>query len=445
MGGTVTGATLSFLRNYFTRKVKAMTSTTFSEARQNRFRDFQTDHRESLGYVETLALQTNTRIDNWTTNTFINHTDGALSRREINKIFFILAEQQTKSVSELSTSTTQGIEQAFATNFEQSKVHRIRLLRDSHNGHIRDAKIAAQRHEHYVKMAWEKQEEILGIDKQETGYASKQVKQLLDEGFWDFLSFEDNILKLATKNDVIMTEINPAAGLNRRVDLGQFIGALNIETMSMRLLRYKRNLRAVNSLGYWHPYVSDRGEICWGNSSGSASTLLAKGEIYKIFGLLANLLVTYSQTSTPYTQLSTFEPRNDAAGELPRTDAGPSGAHRPAEDNCEHCGLSQDGCDCSYCDTCETLSDDCECYHCDVCGENYRDPCEDHYCSICQTYNNDTCGCCEACENSEGNCECCGDCGAVRDDCTRCRECDRHDSEHSRSCSQHTTDEPSDR
>lgn len=378
-------------------------ATTFAELRKTRFQTLSATSRGVCEYLEQLSQQTGTVIDGWTLDAFegIDPSD----RRAINRVFFA-RKDATPTLDPRDEERLAVAGEAL----EEVRVTRLNELRENKETYMRNARTSIASHKSHVSRAWNVQKEIFALEGRPASYVIDEVKKVIASGFWKFHGYEDNCLQLETAVEPVMTDINPAVNRNVRLNMGTYLGVLNVRQMSMHVERFKQN--PVTDGGYFHPYVDSEGDICWGDSGGPASNLLAEGNISGIYELLANLLTTYG-TGTPYVRLDDLarSRRLDADDEV------------EDEDTCDDCGNHEDECECYYCDVCERRTGTTRC--------------RDHWCRICRDYqSDDEHGCCTTCNNTRHDCTCCRECGESDGNCDRCRECDRHE-EHALSCSSH--------
>lgn len=103
----------------------------------------------------------------------------------------------------------------------------------------------------------------------------------------------------------ITDEVIINKGKDDEYNLGTYEIRLYIqgESMTITVHEHEGNTR-VN--GYWHPYVSNTGHVCWGDASSRVSLMLADEKLSDVFGVLQQLLTTYSKDTTPHMGLDRF-------------------------------------------------------------------------------------------------------------------------------------------
>lgn len=248
----------------------------------------------------------------------------------------------------------------------------------------------------------------------------EELQKIARDGFWRLHSANTEVVSFTTRNEIVLTYHNEAAGLHMHVPMGRYLVNYHIKANRLEVKPHEKNL-FVGEYGYYHPYISESGYICWGNASDTAIKLISELKLHPVFKLLASLLSNYNVDTNPYRALEDFQDVYNKGGV--------SGVARGTTDS-------------TICDACDEPLDHCECYTCDIC--DWRDPeihCDRHWCAICETDNYPDCGCCHQCENSLDYCDCCPDCGHTDDDCDRCRECGHHDGGHSEDCSENQENE----
>jgi hypothetical protein len=253
-----------------------------------------------------------------------------------------------------------------------------------------------------------------------------EIEKVLENPFWEFLGITGQILKIKTRNKVVLVENNPKSGIKREVCMGTYQVQFEVSNARVRVF----GLQATTEVaGHYHPYISNLGDICWGNASETAAKCLVDGNYSQYFQLLATLLSNYHPDTTPYIRLVDFAIAQGIE-------------KRPTSNRvwCEDHDEQRDSCPCGeWCAVCDRSHDDCACYYCDTCGESYRRRCEDHWCSICETYDREDCGCCQDCGNTQDNCNYCGECDLH--ECICCNECSGTTEEHESTCVLHASNQ----
>lgn len=399
----------------------------FSSEADHEIRKAQVD---AVLYIERMASITNTDISQWDifdvfknpSKDFFLDRPLVTDRADINKRMLARESQDKRGVPDLLRQLDEDVCKNIREHLTLEKMR----ISDAARVGIRDCHRSAsqykKQYEDSMRLAWEKKLFLAEINNETDLSFTSKINDVLKKGFWEFHDYNYQKMRLKTRMEVILTHKNEAAGIDLRVNFGKFIAEVNYGKLRILVLPWEKNL---SSRGYYHPYISNGGDICWGNMSYAADDLYKSGDIPGLLELLGSLLVTYSPDATPYEGLENFQVvfNEKSSPELQR-----------------NAGVK------TRCTSCEENQIDCECYSCDYCDHlSSEDHCDRHYCSICEG-NRRECGCCGECENSQGNCECCSvcdsprndcdcchDCESSAEDCTRCMDCDSHDG-HSRTC-----------
>lgn len=129
-----------------------------------------------------------------------------------------------------------------------------------------------------------------------------ELKAVIANPFFQLQKWDnEHSLFVFTTKPVVMQYVEPAAGINESVNLGAYIVLLKFSdgTPEFKVNRYKSNLL---SEGYYHPFVSTSGSVCFGNVSEDVAKLLFNKKYAQAFEYLQTLLTTYA-ASTPYYDL----------------------------------------------------------------------------------------------------------------------------------------------
>lgn len=409
-------------------EVLAAHDRTFAVIKASRFQGVSAEFKKDLLYLEQLASATNVNIDGWDTDLLGVVPRG--DKRAINKLFFdrVNSNDDTKKALEAFEPVLKEVEAVLKNRYNRvvrTIDQEIQYCLDQSNAYLREYNGTMTRlHQQRIQKD--------AISQRGVESMRDEMLKVIKNRFWTYNSRAGNVLYFHTTNDVILSEVNAAAGVNRRINFGRYKVSLNLETCMAKVLRHERN---ITTTSYYHPYVSSSGEICWGNAGQTATNLSKECKYGDYMDLLAGLLSNYAPDTTPYYRLSDFA-----------THVGNDGTQAPQEHGsmCEHCDQPEDDCECERCDTCSQVEDDCDCHYCEACDVRYADgdSCEGHFCERCgECAGSDPCErhYCETCESytlRDGVCDdgCCRECEETNDNCDRCRECDQHDG-HDSGCS----------
>jgi hypothetical protein len=362
--------------------------------------------RKDVAYLEHLAHSTSTDIANWNIMSMLSGIPQG-DKRAINRQFFLtreathykLSEATIEAINKATADSTKILKESFADEIRRAH-EQARIHLDHSNSYFRSAyeKLASAR------MQRDRAASLQAKDPQE-GLVD-EIKAIVEAGFWEFMEARGVEFKFKTRAGIVLRAHNPAAKIDYQVSMGKYYCKLNIQNANLTVYPLENN---IDFNGYFHPYVSSSSAICWGNATDQAISLLDKRKYAEALALLASLLSSYSDTTTPYVRLYEF---NEVAN-----------GRRPEElDLCSDCERPFDECVCNSCVECGRHLDDCECFYCERCeASTGMARCDRHWCPACETYDAQTCDCCEGCSETDDNCD-------------RCRECDRHDG-HDRGCS----------
>lgn len=396
----------------------------FAQLRLTRFNGLAATVKADLEYLEQLASQTQTNIDEWVPYSVLEGIKFG-DKRGINKAFFKKIETQQKTAASLSDIQKKLLEEA-AQEMDRAKIKRIMELDRKHREQLKYAQSYMRDGNNALSQAWQYQKERLILEERTPDFLTQDLKKILQGSFWELFGYEKTFLRLTSRQDIVLKEVNPAGNVNRHVNMGRYLTTLNLANMTLTVGPFKNNLC---SNGHYHPYLASDGEVCWGNASDSAMKLLASCQLVEVFQLLASLLSNYGSDTNPYIRLANFDVLQKENKRVAEPNLNRLNRLNYSGQWCVDCDEPRMECACEdWCSICDTHTDDCECYYCETCEENYRDRCEEHWCSVCETYEKTTCDCCYSCDETSGN-------------CARCRECDTHPIrgilQHSPNCSIH--------
>jgi hypothetical protein len=138
----------------------------------------------------------------------------------------------------------------------------------------------------------------------------QEIEEVLTEGCWINPVINDGYLYLNTKNHVVMTCKNSKANVDTTIDFGQLAVEIDLNSFCMSVIPYKNNLRykkpGQDGSGFFHPYICDDGEICWGNGSDQVDEWISELKIGSVLKLLYSLLMNYHEDTTPWCAIHFF-------------------------------------------------------------------------------------------------------------------------------------------
>lgn len=133
-----------------------------------------------------------------------------------------------------------------------------------------------------------------------------EARKIVADGKWKLYTIEGESLKFVSRERIICRYYNPAAGIDKSVDMGYFkliIGRTG--KMSCYGVHDTINHGSSDWQRCEHPHVN-RGSICWGNMGTRVSDNRAKRDLLSNVRLLDQLLITYS-ADNPYVKFGTFQ------------------------------------------------------------------------------------------------------------------------------------------
>ena len=267
--------------------------------------DKRKSHILAVQYVETLANQTNTKMEPWDLLAVFGTGKGnelVTDKNEINKRFF----SQLEELKNKTPAAVFALEARLQTQIDNlTRAHNDRAaneIKRQRDQQIRSATDFANRMNTAMTEAHKYEQSLMAIERRESTI-TQQISRLVQESYWEFHELNGALLNLLTKNEIILTQKNPAANLDLRVNMGRFKLEINLNALSLRVLKHTDNLDIRN---YYHPHVTPDGSICWGTASGLITTKLPKGEIYDSIKLLEGVLSNYND-GNPYVHLADFQ------------------------------------------------------------------------------------------------------------------------------------------
>lgn len=306
-----------------------------------------------LQYIEDLASRTATNIAEWDAGIFVDEGNIVTVKTKINKIFFERKDQSQVSV----VQEVDALQKELNDSLNKHSYSRIKQALDGMKK--RQAAAIKEATDHYknaaelIQGAYKLIGDIAALEGGQASTFGDQVMEVLRTGLLSFQSFDGTILRLTTQ-DIINTEVNPTAGLDLRVNLGQFLFSIDIKTMRVLVLKHKNNIMVGE---HYHPHVGAGGDLCQGNASASYASSSVEGRIGDLLQLIITVMQTYNPAN-PYKPLAKFHEASPRKEERYRVEAakaekfvGKGAAPMVEEDEdeieeCEECGESREDCSC---------------------------------------------------------------------------------------------------
>ena len=181
-----------------------------------------------------------------------------------------------------------------------------------------------------------------------------EIQKIVSLGFLGnpSLKEEDNSVQFTTINDVIITQGNIF------VNFGRYKVIVSLFDGWSKVYPHERNIMCN---GFYHPFISSTGSICFGEQTDIAHDYIKNGKVLEYSKLLESLLTTFDEDSNPYCQLVHF----DKAYKLKNPTA-------KVVDFCKICTQRIAFCTCTKCPNCQAKFVDgkqtCDCIRCLSCG-----------------------------------------------------------------------------
>jgi len=393
------------------------------------------EQKNVVDYIHRMASLKGTDISAWNLDAIFG--EFKQTRQEINQIMFdqtfraeIPVVDQT-FVSPEMLESLKGLEDQLKRTVEDRK----RLMLRQYQEGLERAHAEYRRYESRKNIAMRSYKEYLSMDGQSFDVVG-EVQKLMQNNFWvnvrisPIISRNEPTNRMGifadTKNPVHMSEVNPAAGIDTRVNLGKFTSFYDWESGCVKILPLENNLIGLRvrddgspDMNY-HPYVGTSGGVCWGDNANEADNLCTQGKIGELFELISGLLITYAPGGYPYRGLGSFKTEFDqrAGGDGAPSNEGSSAVEQPEQPveprRCPHHSNETRCTECAHRPRPGTpVNPDGVCLHCrgagcDTCARN---------CGICGER-----GC-------RGTCVACENCGerSCTGECYQCENCDDAD------------------
>ena len=264
---------------------------------------------ESLGYIEKMAHTLHIDISAWDIMKHFDDGTGKLltGKREINKrlisapvdydnpVEFDLSKQD-----EMLFSLNKAINEITQTRIATLESH-IQEERRRSNERMRQVQTS-------IRTMAEIRGEILTLKNTKPDYKS-ELQTIQNAGFWRLVDIDATRFIFVNRNNLILNERNNAAGLVYDVNMGRYTVTFDPSTLDLRATTFSDNI--VVDGNYIHPYISQKGSICWGTAQDAASLALSKLELANVMALLATIMGTYVPSAHPYAALSTFRDKKE--------------------------------------------------------------------------------------------------------------------------------------
>lgn len=231
---------------------------------------------------------------------------------------FIIGQAEPEVVDSTPGVDTESLEKALAT-IPQHKFSNIkRDLLASRRSYDSMCRTAEERLRNYHQAENERinlfakikeLEELFISGAEDTSTLADWVKAQVVDPFFSVVGVykEGDYEKLLIATDrVVLTHVNPEAGVNISVDLGRFLVEVRVSDLSYRVYPYDRNLEAG---GHIHPHVNSSGSVCEGEGSSTISTARTSRDLRTLLAVVKGILMTYNAGS-PYVSIQSLEAKS---------------------------------------------------------------------------------------------------------------------------------------
>lgn len=369
---------------------------TIQDWREGRFTCPDDAVKNSLNYLDRTAGEFQVDISGVTVEDFLKNTVLG-EERSING--FLIKFIQSKELPQIPEGTLTKLNSALKGTeimYVENKLYALKLKVDTATTR---AKGFYKEFENELKSLDDAKKALDGFKSGWTYF--EQIQRIHAAGFWKFHDFVYGTAYFDTVNPIRLRE----EALKIDINMGFYTVTFQPESKKFRVSCKSGN--AKTSDGFFHPYISRDGEVCWGNAAERAQKLFTENNLEEIMKLLANIMSFYHTDSTPWRRLKEFVPAKiGTTQDVPTAETEEEFEQEPV---CETCENVESECECSYCETCDVRyhpdngHDGNYCPECDTCTGS--EPCETHYCSICEEYSlrDGVCRdhCCTGCERTE--------------------------------------------
>ena len=252
-----------------------------------------------IQYIKMLAQNTSTDISGWDLNKIFGKIE---NRCDINKAFF----NHAKSLSVKKKVVRVVVPKVTTDAINVAKV--VSKLKTV----IRRAQKRAQMLEEKMSLVQQDIVETTNKLTQARGgsvesFIEEHIKSILEDGFWENPIFEDKLLYLNTKNDVIMHQSDKSLA-NKTLNFGKFGVSINLQNLDLRLSVYENNLTDTAGYNGIHPYCfTSRRDMCFGSATMMFGRMKRNLDLPGMMRLLSALLTTYVSDSHPVVRFDHFK------------------------------------------------------------------------------------------------------------------------------------------
>lgn len=258
---------------------------------------------DAIKYAVKMSSVLNKNIDEWRVIEAFGTGDGVSITTDMNKINRILVEYKqinsdSKLICDINHNRKQLVE---CVSDKSSRIAKVNAEIDSLNARIQRLSSDCVRLSERVRVSVSNLNELRSIDP-DVSFIDK-IKELEE---LDFFTFSSMTISNHIPRYAVLSFITNNVLVNNEVYLGSYRVDLTLRGSGTTIKVYKHNNNTVSD-GYYHPYISSDGGICWGNVNTQASDLMKDGKLFELMSLLKLLLITYVENTTPWQALMYFE------------------------------------------------------------------------------------------------------------------------------------------
>lgn len=256
----------------------------------------------SVKYIEFMAASMHKNIADWDFSLFLTN-DGKpyVDKSMINKRFmeklsddaikapsiFKLTEEHARAVIELSSAHSMREKENLQAQLKQTSEH-LKNLTISYQDYLGRYRGLANKIDAFVPQV-------------ETKFVS-EIEKICSLGFFKWVGALNEHFIFETTSPVILSEVNQAAGINFKVNMGRFRVEVDPKNMFPRVFRAEGNM-IIHDL--YHPHLDSSGSICWGNLNEFFQRSAKAGELLVVMNCIRDLISTYNR-GNPFIQLIRF-------------------------------------------------------------------------------------------------------------------------------------------
>lgn len=205
-------------------------------------------------------------------------------KKEVNKLFFSLAPQETQAVH---PSQRKALEEFLVNNFQNSTVA------SRYKSALADYTYCTERLKKSTAQFIEISRTYRALQTVNSATFREIVEQINAEKKWKLTSIDTAARKITFTmvNDCILTHSRPEQGVSITANLGKMSATINFGKEEV-IVKGPRNRR-----GYCHPHISSWGDVCWGNAQEMFKEAMVNYNIKNILHALYLLLHEYNEDS----------------------------------------------------------------------------------------------------------------------------------------------------